>query len=139
MRLPKYIEEIIEKSCVGIPLASLAKEFRSYSEGYRQGRETKRSLPSQIGKVCYLATRFPATFAAVSFALRETKRKMGAFNSLLDLGSGPGTTFLAAKEEGYHFQNVILMEENKDFIAMGKKWTPAFVDWRYADFLEQER
>jgi ribosomal protein RSM22 (predicted rRNA methylase) len=138
MRLPGHIEEIIEKSCSGIPLATLAKHFQNYSAGYREGKETRRSLPSEIGKICYLATRFPATFGAVSFVLREAKRKLGHFRSLLDLGSGPGTTLLAAIEEGYLFEKAVLVEENKDFITMGKKWTPPFAEWRCADFLEQE-
>ncbi len=139
MRLPSFIEEKVEEACAGIPLSSLIKHFHKYSEAYRAGKETKRSLPSELGKICYLATRLPATFAAVSRVLREAKTKFGTATSLLDLGAGPGTTLLAAIEEGYSLKAATLIEENKDFITMGKRWTPSFTHWQHGDLLKQER
>jgi len=138
MRLPLIVEEIVEETCSAIPLSSLIKHFQSYSQAYREGKESKRSLPSELGKICYLATRLPATFAAVSTVLRELKRKMGATTSLLDLGAGPGTTLISAIAEGYQLDAATLIEENKEFITMGRRWTPSFTHWRHGDLLKQE-
>lgn len=138
MRLPSIVEEIVEEACSGIPLSSLIKQFHKYSEAYREGKESKRSLPSELGKICYLATRLPATFAAVSTVLREAKRKIGTSTSLLDLGAGPGTTLISAIAEGYQLDAATLIEENKDFITMGRRWTPSFAHWRHGDLLKQE-
>lgn len=114
------IEKEIEKLLHGIPLNSLKKYFKCYSSAYRGGKGSEASLPSKMEKICYLATRFPATSAAVTYVLKECERRMGKVTSCLDLGSGPGTTLFSMLHLGWELERVVLVERNKEFTLLGK-------------------
>lgn len=130
------VEAAVTTLCEGIPLALLQKYFRIYSEGYREQKTSKQSIPGKIEKICYMATRFPATFAASCFVFKELKRRLGNFHSLLDFGAGPGTALLAALHEEIPVEKAVLIEAERDFIALSKEFLPFFVEWEALDFLK---
>lgn len=132
------IDEEIEKLCQNIPLAQLQKHFRYYSEQYREKKSSKRSLLGKLGMLSYLLTRFPATLAAATHVLKEAKRCIGSFQSLLDLGAGPGTALLAATQAGIAIDQATLIEENREFVEQGISLCPRFTKWECKDFLKQE-
>ncbi len=138
MRIPETIERAIETMCSKVPLSVLTKHFQEYSQSYREGKNSKRSIPHEIEKICYLATRFPATFAASCFVADEMQRRNGYAKTLLDLGAGPGTALIALLQQGYPIESATLFEESRGFIEMGKAWTPAFAKWQSGDILKQE-
>ncbi|MBS3905202.1 MAG: hypothetical protein KGZ39_07745 [Simkania sp.] len=136
MQLPAHIEEHIESMVRGIPLATLIKHFQQYSLSYRDGMSSQISLPSQMEKICYLATRMPATFGAVTAVFQECERRIGKVSSLLDFGAGPGTAFLSALELGWELKSAMLLEKSQEFIALGKQWTPSWVIWQKGDLVK---
>jgi ribosomal protein RSM22 (predicted rRNA methylase) len=132
------IEEEIEQLCQNIPLAQLQKYFRHYSEQYRERKNSKKSLLGKMGAICYLLTRFPATLAVATHVLKEAKYCLGDFHSLLDLGAGPGTALLAARQAGLAIDKATLIEENSEFVEQGNSWCPSYALWECKDFLKQE-
>lgn len=132
------IEEAIEKLCQNIPLAQLQKHFRHTSERYRERNNSKASLLGKMGVICYLLTRFPATLAAAEHVLKEEKRVIGDFHSLLDFGAGPATALLAATRAGLSIEKATLYEENREFVEQGRIIAPSFAKWECKNFLRQE-
>ena len=64
----------------------------------------------------------PATFAAVSAVLKEVfARLTQPIRSLLDLGAGPGTGVLAAREFFPEIEQCTLVERNEAMIKKGKE------------------
>ena len=137
--IPSNIEQDIEKLCHGIPLAQLQKHFQFYSERYREKKNSRQSLPGHIERICYLVTRFPATFAAASFVFKEARRCLGDFHSLLDLGAGPGTALIAAIESGISLTSATLIEENREFLGQGTSWCPSFTKRECKNLLNLEQ
>lgn len=83
----------------------------------------------------YLKARMPATFAAVKFALEQVAmRVQWPIQSLLDLGAGPGTGFLAAREVFPEIEKGTLVERNE---AMIKK-SEVEGDWVKSDLLHYQ-
>lgn len=138
MRIPSPVEQEIETLAHGISLATLTKHFQLYSQAYREGKASQLSLPSRIGKICYLATRLPATLGAMAKVLQEYERRMGRASSLLDLGAGPGTTLLAMMELGWEVKSATLLELSQEFIELGKRWLPSSTVWKKSDFTKSE-
>jgi ribosomal protein RSM22 (predicted rRNA methylase) len=69
----------------------------------------------------YLATRAPATFAAIGSALTELRVSRPNFEpeSVLDLGAGPGTAVWAAMAAFPSIKRAQLVERDKDMAALG--------------------
>jgi len=73
-------------------------------------------------RLAYAAVRMPATFAAACAVFTELRRLMPEtrITSLLDLGAGPGTASWAAMEVFDEVQQLTLVEQDKEWIRMGK-------------------
>jgi ribosomal protein RSM22 (predicted rRNA methylase) len=71
----------------------------------------------------YLATRAPATFAAVRRVLHEVAslRPDWLAKSVLDLGAGPGTATWAAAEVFGTVERAVLVERDKEMAALGAR------------------
>ena len=68
-------------------------------------------------RLSYLATRFPATYAAVLYVLA----KLPPCQKILDLGAGPATASLAALELWPDIDEITLIEKSLDAISLGKQ------------------
>jgi len=105
-------------------LKSAAEEL---SAGYRSRRFR---LKDEEHFLAYLLTRLPATFAALQSALRPIRQL--PITSLLDLGAGPGTGWLAAKEI-FSLQKGTFVETDPAFILLGEELVEDDVSWVQGD------
>jgi ribosomal protein RSM22 (predicted rRNA methylase) len=115
-------EEIQEKidALVGQVSPSILKKARQLaSETYRTERHSHSVFADEAQRLSYLATRFPATYAAVASVLKAVPRDTA--QSLLDLGAGPATATLAALSHFPNLQKITLIEQSKEAIALGKQ------------------
>ena len=90
--------------------AELSRRYRTVAGGHARADEV----------LSYTVTRMPATYAAVSAALDELSARMPRFapESLLDLGSGPGTAAWAAVTTFATITAVTMVEEEPAFRAL---------------------
>ncbi len=93
------------------------KESAALTAAYKAGGS---SAAVDLG--AYLATRMPATFAAVERVLAEVARLRPGFApaSLLDAGSGPGTASWACLQHWPGLQSVTFLDDHPAFLALAK-------------------
>ncbi len=71
--------------------------------------------------MAYVLARMPATFGSIKYVLNELKNRYnGRIHSILDIGSGPGTTMWAASEV-FPEAKITLLEQDSSLIALGKR------------------
>lgn len=134
MRLPDPIREFIEARAGAAPLAVLQRASKALSDHYR-ARGSTRTLTLKPDEVvaAYLATRFPATYAAAFAVLRELASRMaGQPASILDLGAGAGAATLAAREAFPALRRATLVEADAHLIEVGRDLLPGAA-WIRAD------
>ncbi len=100
--------------------AELKKTAQALSERYRNG--IKPFLRTKQDRYAYLLTRLPATKAALQRVFQEIRGF--PLESMLDIGAGPGTSWLAAQEIWENL-TATLIERDHDFVEMGSKMTPS--------------
>lgn len=110
--LQEKIDQILETT----PPAILRKARESLSASYREKNSSLSIFSDHAKRLAYLATRFPATYAAV----QEVCKRLPPMNTLLDLGAGPATATLAILEL---FPNIrsTLVERSPEAIDLGKQ------------------
>lgn len=123
----------IEGLLNGISLQSLSQSTRRLSENYR-GKRARPLLTDE--QAAYLATRMPATHAALCHVLQIVR--MQPFRSLLDIGSGAGATLFAANTLFPSLETLYLVEKQPAFLKVGKTLTKelplsARAQWIQAD------
>lgn len=99
MELPPRLRVAVDAVLERTPLAELQRAATLLSRRYRdETRDGRLHLSDDLAVKAYLATRLPATFAAVrsSFAMLRDALPGFAPHSMLDVGSGPGTALWAA-------------------------------------------
>ena len=106
--IDRYLAENVE--------GSLVEKTSRMSEHYRQGRVSDGAL--DFG--AYLVARLPATFAAVAFCLAELAKRRPQFSpqTLLDVGSGPGTVAWAATALYPDISAVTFLDNNLPFLKL---------------------
>jgi ribosomal protein RSM22 (predicted rRNA methylase) len=101
MELPAPLRAAVDRALEGIPLAELQRAAGILSSRYRaELRDGRLHLDGDLAIKAYLATRLPATYAAVRTSLEAAAETLADFApaSLLDIGSGPGTALWAARD-----------------------------------------
>jgi len=94
------------------------KFYDSISQKYRETGGGDLS-PKEVEAYCI--ARMPATYAAVSHVFMEIQGRIPTPpKSFLDLGAGPGTGVLAAKEIFPEIEKATLVEKNDYMIRQGK-------------------
>jgi ribosomal protein RSM22 (predicted rRNA methylase) len=94
------LQDAVDELVRGIDGRALERAARSLSERYRAGgTAAARATRSTADVAAYLATRAPATYAAVEDVLARIRVGRPAWRprSLLDLGAGPGITLVEAE------------------------------------------
>lgn len=96
--VPSSIALVIAEEADRVAVSELIHGAQSISLAYRRERGAVPPALTDAQRAAYLAVRLPATFAAISAALRELETVAGhsSFTSCLDIGAGPGTASLAA-------------------------------------------
>jgi ribosomal protein RSM22 (predicted rRNA methylase) len=125
MQLPPTLRHVLETCATGFPRKELESAYSAISERYRrlEKNNTLLGITSQTEAVAYGATRFPATYSAISRALYALGQGLPDFApvSVLDVGAGPATATLAALEKYESLQNLMLLELNPYLLALGQK------------------
>lgn len=121
--LPRAVRDQIDRRLVGIPGRELRDAARRLSDRYRSDDGGAGALgDDRLAVPAYLASRLPATFAAVTDAMRHLADTSGAWHpsSLLDLGAGPGTAALAAATVWPDLARCTLVEDDAGMVAAGR-------------------
>lgn len=122
-----YLNSKIESILEGCSINHLSKEREKLTCLYR-GNDLKKdvkTLSSEHQRLAYIASRLPATHAAVYKVLMEALRLTGGdeISSLLDIGAGPGTVLLAGIQASLPLKRATMVERDPGFIALGKRLT----------------
>jgi ribosomal protein RSM22 (predicted rRNA methylase) len=94
--LPLSVQKNIQSLLVASDSTLALKTAREQlTNRYREaGGQTKSGFSSSLEALAYIATRLPATYAAIKAVLSQAP--VDDVTSVLDLGAGPGTAALAA-------------------------------------------
>ncbi len=136
----KKIENFLE----GVSLKSLLSSSKKISDEYRLLGKRNASALKEDDILAYVATRMPATYAALLRVFQEIQERFGSFQpaSLLDVGSGPGTTLWAAADCFPQLQKIHCVEKDTQFLSMAKRLSEDLslyphVQWIHADMKKQ--
>ena len=118
--------------------AMLAQAFSSLSNRYHAG-EYNQKPPTLTERYAYMLARFPATLAAVSAVLNTLIKRMPKLypRSFVDIGAGPGTASYAALEL-FDLENLLLVERDPEWIALGKKLATNKPSLNQASWMEHD-
>jgi len=102
MQLPPPLREQIEKVVEGVSGTALQAAYRDLSERYRRAEATATTLQisNAIEAKAYLCGRLPATFCAASQVFNHFSQAYPDYSpaTVLDIGTGPGSTALAVTQ-----------------------------------------
>jgi ribosomal protein RSM22 (predicted rRNA methylase) len=113
VELPAALRQAVERELDGVPLDELRRAADSLSRRYRDElRDGSLHLSGQLAVGAYLATRLPATYAAIRAAIDSAAAALPDFEprSLLDIGAGPGTALWAASDRWPGLDRAALVE-----------------------------
>ncbi|TPP10630.1 small ribosomal subunit Rsm22 family protein [Rhizobium glycinendophyticum] len=124
MELPAALRSAVDQMLSGEPLEKLAKASAILSDRYRREvRDGRFHIDDALAAKAYLATRMPATFAAVRAALGMIEEVAPDFapTSLIDLGCGPGTALWAAADTWASLGTAEMVEASGAIRSVGEK------------------
>ncbi|UJW73250.1 small ribosomal subunit Rsm22 family protein [Rhizobium sp. SL42] len=122
MELPSPLRAAVDQMLAGEPLDRLTKASALLSDRYRREvRDGRFHIDDALAAKAYLATRMPATYAAVRAALAMVEDVAPNFEprSQIDLGSGPGTAFWAAQDAWPQIQSADMVEASAAIRSVG--------------------
>lgn len=122
MSMPQTLQQKIEELLSEVPHKDLKDAAEALSDTYRNSlRLGQELINGKIGVLAYIASRMPATYQAVSFVINSVKSKLETLgiSTLLDVGAGPATATIAAKNI-LGTVNATLIERNGDMVWAGK-------------------
>lgn len=122
MQLPPELKQGIQELTRAIAPAELRRASTVLMIAYRGERRSRPRLDS-LQQAAYLSNRLPATYAIVLRLLREVKERVPQLliESMLDLGTGPGTAMWAAGEQFSELSRIVGVEDVAEWIVVGKR------------------
>ena len=138
MQLPPSLREAIDRELEGVALRDLAQAAEILSQRYRaEVRDHRFHVDDALAARAYLATRLPATYAAIARSLLAVAVARPVFtpHSMLDVGAGPGTAAWAAAKQWQSLKQAQLIEGSAAMGAVGTRLAaglPLRTDWRIA-------
>ena len=140
MELPLALRQAIDAALARTPLSELTAAAAALSGRYRQEvRDGRLHLSDAKLALAYIATRLPATYAAVHASLSALAEQQPDFapRSLLDVGAGPGTVMWAASDLWPALEAATLLEASPSIRAVGEQLaassTIARLAWQSGD------
>jgi ribosomal protein RSM22 (predicted rRNA methylase) len=140
MELPPQLRRAVDRALSGVALADLAASAAALSRRYREERsDGKPHVATTQDALAYLATRLPATYAAVRAGLAAIAEARPDFapKTVLDLGAGPGTALWAAVDCWPSLADALLVEASPIFHDVGEELAAEAhlpkVTWQIAD------
>lgn len=111
--LPEALAGVIEHEISESSASQLRAAAQALSQAYRSRSGIPRTLSPQE-RAAYLAVRFPSTFAVANAVWREFAQiaATAQIESVIDLGAGPGTASLAAREHLPQSASFTLLERD---------------------------
>lgn len=145
MELPTILRQAVDRALEGIALADLKRAADALSQRYRaEIRDGRFHLSDDLAARAYLATRLPATYAAVRASMEAVAAVRPDFAPVtaLDAGSGPGTALWAAADCWPGIEDAVLVEGSPAIRAWGERLAgeqqaaqaaPPRIAWRAAN------
>lgn len=143
MELPSALRAALDEALTGLTVRELAAAAARLSDRYRsETRDGQLHVSSDLLARAYLATRLPATYAAVRAALAQitTLRPDFTPQTLLDVGAGPGTALWAAADAWPELGAAELIEASPAMRSWGERFSSGLpqtqVTWHAEDFTD---
>ncbi|NOK62602.1 MAG: rRNA methyltransferase [Chloroflexi bacterium AL-W] len=125
LSLPQDLQKGIEQVLATVPATQWIHESQALSERYRSSRVAGREpLASGIAQVLgYAALIMPATYAQLVGAMHATAIRVPHWQpqTMLDMGSGPGTALWAAVAQWPTLHSLVAWEREPAFIDLGQQ------------------
>lgn len=114
--LPPTIRTVLESQILAkYPVSALTTAATDVSARYRrEGAGHNFQIASEVEALSYLAARMPATYAANTMVMAAIAKQYPSFEptSVLDIGAGPGTSTIAARQYFETIETAQLVEPN---------------------------
>jgi ribosomal protein RSM22 (predicted rRNA methylase) len=123
MELPPRLRQAVDLALEGVSTLELAAAAKALSHRYRnEVRDGRLHLSDGRLALAYIATRMPATYAALRASLEAMRERLPDFapNALLDVGAGPGTALWAARSLWPNLSKATLLEASSAIRAVGE-------------------
>lgn len=123
MELPAPLRQGVDTLLEGVKLPALKLAAKTLSDRYRaETRDGRLHMADEMAVKAYLATRLPATYAAIRATLDAVAgaRPHFAPAKLLDIGAGPGTMLWAAADLWSGLQEAVLLEASDPARRIGQ-------------------
>ncbi|RUW35308.1 small ribosomal subunit Rsm22 family protein [Mesorhizobium sp. M1E.F.Ca.ET.041.01.1.1] len=140
MELPAPLRQGVDGLLEKVPLPALKQAARTLSERYRaELRDGRLHMAEDMAVKAYLATRLPATYAAVRASLDALEEARPEFlpKSLLDIGAGPGTMLWATVDVWPELEQAVLVEASASVRKIGQSLAAGAIaaraDWVAGD------
>ncbi len=128
MELPAALRRAVDAALEGRAAGDIARAASTLSARYRaEVRDGAWHLADDGAALAYLATRLPATYAAVRAALGQVAHERPDFApaSLLDVGAGPGTVLWAAADLWPSCRSAMMIEGSDTIRRWGERLSGA--------------
>lgn len=140
MELPAQLRHAVDSALAGVSVSDLTLAAKALSQRYRdEVRDGRLHISDARFALAYIATRMPATYAAVHAALCALSEQQPDFapRSLLDVGAGPGTAMWAAADLWPDVEAATLVETSPAIRTLGEMLAAnssvARISWRAGD------
>ncbi|RWG84097.1 small ribosomal subunit Rsm22 family protein [Mesorhizobium sp.] len=123
MELPAPLRQGVDGLLDKVALPALKQAAKTLSERYRaELRDGSLHMAEDMAVKAYLATRLPATYAAVRASLEALSDARPDFRprSLLDIGAGPGTMLWATADAWPDLEEAVLVEASAAVRKVGQ-------------------
>lgn len=124
MELPSLLRAGVDEILRDTPIADIKKAAEALSQRYRgEIRDGRLHLSERAAATAYLATRLPATYAAVRASLSAIAdvRPEWSPQTLLDVGSGPGSVLWAARDQWPSIEHATMVEASEAIRQIGER------------------
>jgi hypothetical protein len=124
MELPLPLRQAVDSALAGVPMSDLTTSAKALSQRYRdEVRDGRLHLSDARYALAYIATRMPATYAAIHASLTALNEQQPGFapRSLRDIGAGPGTVMWAAAGVWPTLEAATLVETSPAIRALGER------------------
>lgn len=116
VELPPTIRTVLESQILEkYPMSALTNAATDVSSRYRrEGEGHNFQITSEVEALSYLVARMPATYAANTMVMSAIAKLHPEFEpkSVLDIGAGPGTSTIAARQYFDSIETAQLVEPN---------------------------
>ncbi|TIO07508.1 small ribosomal subunit Rsm22 family protein [Mesorhizobium sp.] len=123
MELPILLRQGVEHLLEKVPLPTLKQAAKTLSDRYRaELRDGRLHMAEEMAVKAYLATRLPATYAAVRASLDAVSEARPGYapKTLLDVGAGPGTVLWATLDLWPDLEQAVLLEASAAVRRVGE-------------------